>query len=804
MIETWFTQDLKQAVQVQYINGNVFSQDNEGNKIGVCVYSDGEEATVTGSISGNVIRSDGATVAVEGSSSGNQAWVVLPQAAYAVPGVISVIIKQTVSSAVTTLCAVVANVYQTSTDTVVDPGTIVPDISTLIAAIDAAVDSIPLDYSELWDAVSVNESLLNNGKYTIKTSDLESGSWSYTTKTENSKRIRSNRLMPVRNGMKIYYSNPTLQFTVGVFATQTATSYAQSTGWIDAGGSGVVTINSDGYMIIMCQSTNNITVSDYDCTVTIKTAIEETSIISRGILPDGSDINDATLPGCYVLTSGYTYSHNPLPSGVGGVLVVYTPYSTIVKQTVYSISTAANVFERTALNGSFYAWAEYDFVGRKTIIPDNTDFDTLTLPGTYLFNSGYTYTHSPFSSSYGGTLIVFPQAYPGSFVQIAITYSENGGNIAKVRMGINNSYPSSWANIGGNIYNNNYTTESYNNSYTINCSPTITTDTNNYLASTGDTTDRTGDIQTMLNTTGICRLGAGVFYVTGVEIPTYGMLCGSGNSSRIILAGSVTTGYAVKLKNYGCVKDVRISGSASEITIPSAIGTRHGVIFEGTANAESNPATFYRSSVHNCTISDLEGGGITCYNTGLSPASNLEVSNCFIYRCGAGINISYYSEFHRVTNVCAQNCLYGCINNGGNNNFANCDFSSNTTGLLIDNSSGQSRNNSHGSFVGCTFNHSGNNSGTAIRILGAENGEVFTASQIFYGAIVIDNSIGIRFIGANIGRSVPITVTDSKAVTFDNCTMYDATNNPVTQSGNTSFVFNGCYLYNGNAYNPIG
>ena len=307
----------------------------------------------------------------------------------------------------------------------------------------------------------------------------------------------------------------------------------------------------------------------------------------------------------------------------------------------------------------------------------------------------------------------------------------------------------------------------------------------------------------MLNQDGVCNLGPGDFYVTGIKIPTNGMLCGSGNLTRIILASSVTTGYAIKLLSYGCIKDLQITGYATSLQIPSSVGTRHGIIFSGTADATIDPITYTRSAVHNCVICNFEGGGITCFNTGYSISSNLEVSDCFIFRCGAGIYIPFFSEFNRIANVCCQECLYGCIDNGGNNNFTNCDFSGNTTGLLIDNSTGQSRNNSHGSFVGCSFCHSDDNCGIAIHILGATNGEVFTATQVFYGAIVIDESTGIRFIGANIGRQVPITVTKSTVISFNDCTLYDAANNPVTQSENTALEFTECYYYNGERYDPI-
>lgn len=152
--ETWLAHDLMNAVKVQYLDGNLFSQDNAGNLIGVKLTRDGAAYSGGGSITANVIRADGGTVAVTGALSGNSATVVLPQAAYAIPGVVSIVVKLTVNSEVTTIGAVVANVYQSSTDTAVDPGTVIPDIDALIAEIEAAVATIPPDYSSLWASVA--------------------------------------------------------------------------------------------------------------------------------------------------------------------------------------------------------------------------------------------------------------------------------------------------------------------------------------------------------------------------------------------------------------------------------------------------------------------------------------------------------------------------------------------------------------------------------------------------------------------------------------------------------------------------
>lgn len=167
MIETWYTQDLQNPVQVHHLHGNVFSQDNQGNLIGVNVMDDGDPATLSGTVSGNVIRSDGATVAVTGVLTGNQAYIILPQTAYAVPGVVSIVIKLTGGGSTTTLCAVVAQVYLSATGTMVDPGTIIPSISDLIDAIDSAVASIPADYSTLWAELAPNFSSSKTGGYVI-------------------------------------------------------------------------------------------------------------------------------------------------------------------------------------------------------------------------------------------------------------------------------------------------------------------------------------------------------------------------------------------------------------------------------------------------------------------------------------------------------------------------------------------------------------------------------------------------------------------------------------------------------------
>lgn len=131
VFETWLKCDLQQMVQVEKLTGNVFTADNQANRIGVIVTDGGESVTLTEGVTGYVIRQDDATVVVIGSTSGNRAWIDLPASAYTVPGLISIVIKL----GTTTVGACCGQVSRTTTDTIVDPGHVIPSIEELLAKI---------------------------------------------------------------------------------------------------------------------------------------------------------------------------------------------------------------------------------------------------------------------------------------------------------------------------------------------------------------------------------------------------------------------------------------------------------------------------------------------------------------------------------------------------------------------------------------------------------------------------------------------------------------------------------------------
>lgn len=289
-----------------------------------------------------------------------------------------------------------------------------------------------------------------------------------------------------------------------------------------------------------------------------------------------------------------------------------------------------------------------------------------------------------------------------------------------------------------------------------------------FLHSTNDTRDRSSEIEQLLAKYKVCILGSGAFYVSGVMMPEDSSIMGMGACSELILSEEVQSGYAIQMTSRCSVRNLAVKGAAEDIERPTELGDRHGIAFMGEATPQDRGDPPVDSMISGCQIRSFTGGGITCKSTGYGINCSLCVSDCRIHQCGAGINISYFSEFHKFTNVVSTRNLYGCINNGGNNVFVGCAFDGNTLGFLIDNSRKQSPNTAHGSCVACTFNHSNYNEGVGIRVLGAKPGFVFSDCQLFYSDIEVENSKGIQFNHFNLG-AVKVRICGESTVTIHGC-----------------------------------
>lgn len=164
VVENRFVCDLAKPVQAQALKGNVFSLDNLGSRISVLILNNGIPATISGSITANCILPDGSTVNVNGTlteeGDGSLAYVNIPQSCLLIPGILKIAVKCTSSSVITTLAAIVANVYMTKTDNVITPSQQIIDdwnaeVSAAIAAQNAEIDAQDNKIDDLKSAINV-------------------------------------------------------------------------------------------------------------------------------------------------------------------------------------------------------------------------------------------------------------------------------------------------------------------------------------------------------------------------------------------------------------------------------------------------------------------------------------------------------------------------------------------------------------------------------------------------------------------------------------------------------------------------
>lgn len=388
------------------------------------------------------------------------------------------------------------------------------------------------------------------------------------------------------------------------------------------------------------------------------------------------------------------------------------------------------------------------------------------------------------------------------YLQIAYPYATTFNPYYR-RMGIDGVW-SSWKELGSG---SGHTT--IENTYNITCSPQITTDTNGWLqavdtdtSSESGKTDMTGAIMTMLSSTGYCHLGPGIFYVSGnIDMPEGSMLEGCGRQTVVRLLQSVTDGYIVRMHTRSTVKNICFSGGYGDLDVSSGSNAekRRGINFIGNRDGEDTgvtPTTTRTCMVEGCWFKNL-GSGIYGYNSNGGINEGMIINDCYFETCKAGINFDYWTEYHKVSNCVTFKCYYGCINNGGNNVFTNCSFHG-TIGFLMDNSDADKTNNSHGSCIGCVFNHIDNwnhpadgGGGDALKIISNANGFLFDGCQFWYSAVKIQNSRGMTFSCCMFGGGAPvIKVEGSYGAFFNGCTFQNAPSLDV----NAATKFNACYL----------
>lgn len=534
-------------------------------------------------------------------------------------------------------------------------------------------------------------------------------------------------------------------------------------------------------------------------------------------------LSDIKKPGYYVISTTWTITDAPYGASVTGVKV--EKYATgdeqrFLKQTVECVGSNDDYysyFRYTNVSGTYLNWVP---CGRKgfmyaenTLLP-SCNLNDLTTTSTWLMVDSQTYENAPYYDSRGKTVGVLSQytLTNGWFFQIWYSFTEP--DVYK-RIGKSNSW-NAWMKIssgsGSEItyeVTQNINRDEITNIYNITTTPTITTDSNGWLqaidtdtSSETGKTDMSGAIISMLNETGYCHLAPGVFYVSGFDMPEGSTIEGCGKKTVLRLLSSVNSGYTCRIGRNCTVKNICFSGgysAPSDVTTEGAdLGSRHGIYLVANADGEETSATStYTNIVEGCFFENYDGSAYYNHNTGYGLDDSVIMSDCRIKNCKVGINIDYFGEYGKYSNIIISYCNYACINNGGNNVFSSCTFHG-VVGFLIDDSASDKKNNSHGSCVGCVFNHvdSMNNPtqhgmGYGIVSKGADSGFIFSGCQIWYSKVNIENSRGIAIQNSLFGGNSPtIAVSGTYPAFIQNCVFMDSP----TLSLNSGTKLDSCYL----------
>lgn len=777
-------------VQIEDLNGMAFQAEDGGHTFQIYGVNDaGETVALSGTPSGVYLRPDNTDVVLDCSVTDGVVSATLPDECY-VPGRggLTVFITDG-DNRKTAIYAAIVTVSRSSSGNVAPPAT--ETVVDLVNAIAAAVATIPASYSDLMADIAPtysSSSVYAVGQYAWYNGDLKrcivpiTTAESYTAAHWTSA-VLGNDLSDLKSalsGLTEFNSYNLLYYLTGDDKKIYGVTYT----WDE--GSGNVKIEGT--------STNNNSFSRlYGDTVHLPDGVvpgKTYRLIVRNAVNAVIRIGFYNASGSSLGADSYTQDTDlTIPSdAVGMYFRAQVANGLTANETIHYalMSTESNDEIATKLNSLL---SERIFINDSDMLPDGTDIDTVVESGSYGLNSGYDYgDNCPIPS---GLLLVFnPYRL---FFQIAIGYTTYSDIFIRRKLLASTSW-SEWFKIPYvNTYNNYNTYNNTSNTYNVTATPTITTDTNNYLASSGTTADRTNDIVTMLSTNKVCHLGPGSFYVKNLVMPDNTRLYGCGKGTRITLINSNDAEYAVKMGSGCSISDLWLYGQDSEPTSESEIGTRCGILWQGTVTGNNSVSAPEKGIVSNVWISSFAGCGIKCENTFTAIYRNMDMVNSYIWNCGIGINTSE-AEFNKFTNIIATTNKIGCVNNGGNNTFIACDFSgSKTIGFLMDNGTGIHENNSHGSAIGCVFNHIASNTGIGVKAVGCNNGFVFDGCQFFFSQIYIEDSDGIVVCNSNFGATnVVITVTSDCGVVLFSGNMHQA--QPGKTIANQKTHFSNCYV----------
>lgn len=124
---------LSTAVNTESLPGLLYAGENDAHVFIISAVRGDTPVTLAGAVTALFIRPDESTVALSGEIVNGCASVTLPQSCYTQTGRFQLTVFVTENDVKTAVYCLTGNVKKTSTETIIDPGHVVPDISDIIA-----------------------------------------------------------------------------------------------------------------------------------------------------------------------------------------------------------------------------------------------------------------------------------------------------------------------------------------------------------------------------------------------------------------------------------------------------------------------------------------------------------------------------------------------------------------------------------------------------------------------------------------------------------------------------------------------
>lgn len=132
-----YTIDLDKPLSRQNMGLLLATGDSNGDVFNFDLTRSGTAESLSGAVTvaGYFVRNDAATIAMYGSYSGNRASVTLPASCYVEDGNFTLAVRVTAGGAKTTIAVIDGYIRTTTTDVLIDPGTVVPTLDDVLNSI---------------------------------------------------------------------------------------------------------------------------------------------------------------------------------------------------------------------------------------------------------------------------------------------------------------------------------------------------------------------------------------------------------------------------------------------------------------------------------------------------------------------------------------------------------------------------------------------------------------------------------------------------------------------------------------------